>query len=419
MIDIRREIDKNVIGESFSSKKPHIFGNGKTTFKQLKELFTDIFDSRIIKFSKHVPKIDAYLTVKDGNWYVSSYLRPEQQYPIGNASKLNECDDDSSNAVQQTFENIVKCLKSLDPVLLNRFFANGNNRLYVSLVCPPSGCSKLYGDRCFAEYNGIDCFDGKNKVGDDKKSSFQLYKILKNGANVKNEFSEISPEQLALIKKCRDERSTLKQLINQLAKMVDGIGWGCSIYDYVQDRYSRYLVNKALKYGLDVSKKGALVDELTSRLSGTSNLHPTKSDLATFAKREGIDVKSDNYRQFLDDIEQNADQTNKDIILPIENAIYYAIASVANTVFSYASLDPNPKASKLVKQISMDLFDVGDNIEKCHFDCSKLDALKRALQKMTAYKDAAPKDIIIVNGGIPYGVECELDKLDKICGILA
>ena len=100
MIDIRREIDKNVIGESFSSKKPHIFGNGKTTFKQLKELFTEIFDSRIIKFSKRVPKIDAYLTVKDGNWFVSSYLRPEQQYPIGNASRLNECDDDSSNAVQ-------------------------------------------------------------------------------------------------------------------------------------------------------------------------------------------------------------------------------------------------------------------------------------------------------------------------------
>ena len=78
-----------------------------------------------------------------------------------------------------------------------------------------------------------------------------------------------------------------------MARLVDGIGWGCSIHDYVQDRYSRYLVNKALEHNLDVSKKGALVDELTSRLSGTSTLRPTKSDLATFAKREGIDVKSD------------------------------------------------------------------------------------------------------------------------------
>ena len=110
MIDIRKEIDKSIIGESFSSKKPHIFGDDKTTFKQLKDLFTDIFDTRIIKFSKKVPKVDAYLTVKDGNWYVSSYLRPEQQYPIGNASRLNEEDSSSKDAVQKTFDGIVESL---------------------------------------------------------------------------------------------------------------------------------------------------------------------------------------------------------------------------------------------------------------------------------------------------------------------
>lgn len=99
MVDIRNEIDKIVLVESFSSKKPHIFNDDKTTFKQLKDLFTSIFDSRVIKFSRKVPKLDAYLTVKDGNWFVSSYLRPEQQYPIGNASKLHESGADSKDAV--------------------------------------------------------------------------------------------------------------------------------------------------------------------------------------------------------------------------------------------------------------------------------------------------------------------------------
>jgi len=134
-----------------------------------------------------------------------------------------------------------------------------------------------------------------------------------------------------------------------LARLVDGIGWGCSIRDYVQDRYSRYLVNKALEHNLDVSKKGALVDELTSRLSGTSTLRPTKSDLATFAKREGIDVKSDDYKAFLDDIEQNAAMTNKDIMSPIENAIYFAVSNIVQALLSYISLDPNPKAKKLAQ----------------------------------------------------------------------
>ena len=134
-----------------------------------------------------------------------------------------------------------------------------------------------------------------------------------------------------------------------MARLVDGIGWGCSIRDYVQDRYSRYLVNKALEHNLDVSKKGALVDELTSRLSGTSTLRPTKSDLATFAKREGIDVKSDDYKAFLDDIEQNAAMTNKDIMSPIENAIYFAVSNIVQALLSYISLDPNPKAKKLAQ----------------------------------------------------------------------
>ena len=412
MVDISKELDKKILEESFSSKKPHIFNDDKTTFKQLKELFTDIFDSRVIKFTKKVPKVDAYLTMKDGNWFVSSYLRPEQEYPIGNAMKLREAEGDSKDAVQKTFDSIAEALKSIDPVLLNRFFANGNNRLRISLVCPPEGCSKLYNDKCFTEYGGIDCFCNGKKIGDDKKSSFELYKIMKASPSLKSEFTEITPEQLAAVKNCKDERTVLKQLIETLSKLVDGIGWGCTIRDYVQDRYSRYLVNKALEHNLDVSKKGALVDELTSRLSGTSALRPTKSDLATFAKREGIDIKSDDYKAFLDDIEQNAERTNSDIMLPIENAIYYAVSNAANIILGYAALDPNPKAKKLAQQIAGNLFAVCNSIEDCTFDSSKLDAMKKALSKACAYKEFAPKEVRIVNNGTPYAVTCECDKLE-------
>ena len=419
MVDISKELDKKILGESFSARKPHIFNDDKTTFKQLKDIFTDVFDQHVITFTKKVPKIDTYLTVKDGNWFVSSYLRPEQEYPIGNATKLRECENDSKDAVQKTFESIVESLETLDPVLLNRFFANGNNRLHMSLICPPCGCSKQYNDKCFAQYDGIDCFSDGKKVGNDKKSSFELYKILKANPSLKCEFAEITPEQLLAIKNCKDERKVLKQLVDQLSKLVDGIGWGCTIRDYVQDRYSRYLVNKALEHGLDVSKNGSLVDELTSRLSGTSTMRPTKSDLMTFAKREGIDVKSDEYKSFLDDIEQNAAQTNADIMSPIENAIYYAMSNAAHIILSYAALDPNEKAKKLAQQIASDLFAICDSIEDCSLDCSKLDAMKKALSKLCSYKDIAPKEIRIVNGGTPYAVACECEKLDKLYKVIA
>ena len=108
---------------------------------------------------------------------------------------------------------------------------------------------------------------------------------------------------MSAIRACKSSSKVLQQLMARLSKLVDGLGWGCSLRDYIQERYSRYLVNKALEHHIDVSKKGAFVDELTSRLSGVSSLRPTKSDLVTFAKREGIDVNSDSYREFLSDVE--------------------------------------------------------------------------------------------------------------------
>ena len=416
MVDISIELDKKILGESFSIKKPHMFNDEKTTFKQLKELFTDIFGTTTMKFSKKVPKVDAYLTTRDGDWYVSSYLRPEQEWPLGNAAKLRlkESDEESSNAMQKSFNKIVECLQTIDPVLLNRFFANGNNKLHVKLVCPPNGCAKQYDDACFAEYDGIDCFTDGKKVGNDKKSSFELFKILKASPALKYEFSEITPEQLSSIKCCNDDKYVLKQLVEKLSTLVDGLGWGCTIYDYVQDRYSRYLVNKALEHGIDVSKNGTLVSELASRLSGTSSMRPTKSDLATFAKREGIDVKSDSYREFLDDIEQNADQTNKDIMLPIEKTLCFALLNVANNVLCYASLDPNQKAKKIASQLASVLPKICKSIEDCEFDASKLDAMKKALAKACAYKELAPAEVRVVSNGTPYSAMCECDKIEKL-----
>lgn len=418
MVDISKELDKNILNESFSSKRPHLFNDDRTTFKQLKELFTNVFDGKMMKFSKKVPSIDVYLTTRDGDWYVSSYLRPKEEYPIGNAMKLRETEGDGQDAIKQSLDRIVECMKSIDPMLLNRYFANGNNRMHIKLICPPDGCSSFYNGSCFGTYNGIDCFSKGKKIGNDKKTSFELFKILKVCPSLNYEFSEVTPDQLTAIKACNDENEVLKQLINRLSKFIDGLGWGCSIHDYIQDRYSRYLVNKALEYGLDVSRNGSLVSELASRLSGTSSLRPTKSDLVTFAKREGIDVKSDNYKAFLDDVENNAQQTNSDIMLPIEKVLYFALANAACNVLGYASIDPNPKAKKFLHQIASDMFYNCKSIDDCAFDASKLDAMKKALAKICTYKDIAPKEVRVMNNGTPYSIACECEKFDKMHSLI-
>lgn len=166
------------------------------------------------------------------------------------------------------------------------------------------------------------------------------------------------------MKNCKDEKQVLKEVIEQLNKLVDGLGWGCSLKYYIEDKYSRYIVNKALEHGLDISRNGHLVNELVSRLSN-AGVRPTKSDLMTFAKREGIDCKSDSYKQFLDDIETGASQMNNEIISPIEKTLCYAISCIANNIIAMIAVDPNPKAQKLLSSIAVSLFDVKDSIDSC------------------------------------------------------
>lgn len=168
MIDIKTELDRKLLEESFSSRRPKLLNNNKTTFKQLKDTFTALLNNGIVKFTKNVPKVDVYLTATDGNWFVSSYLRPEQKYPIGNAMKLRECDtDDKLAMVDYTLNDVVQCLKSIDPVLLNRFLANGSNCIHLSLAFCPCGCPLSGKSKCLVEFKGLDSFNKGKKVGAD------------------------------------------------------------------------------------------------------------------------------------------------------------------------------------------------------------------------------------------------------------
>lgn len=127
---------------------------------------------------------------------------------------------------------------------------------------------------------------------------------------LKQENTEISKPAILKIKSVVQAKKVLETVLAKLNEFINGVGWKCTINDYVQDRYSRHLVNKALEHGLDVSRSSEFVTELANRLSNVSGKKPTRSDLVTFAKREGLDSKSDSYREFINDVEGCAGETN-------------------------------------------------------------------------------------------------------------
>ena len=406
MIDI-----KDILEESkyFSPNKKHVFRDANFKFKDLKNLFNAAFGAHLVKFSKKVPKFDVYFTTTDGKWFISSYDRPKEKYPLGNAFKLRESDE-SDAAFKSTIDDIAEAFQQIDGKLLNRFFANGKNNLHMTIIFPPANQR----NKCFLKFNGIDCFDGNKNIGKDEKSSFELYKILKSCPCLAKEFSSLDPEQLAILKKCPNEKNTLSNIMKKLTSFANELGWGSTIQEYICDRYSKYLTNKAMKHNIDVSKNSQFINELAGRLSGTSVTHPTRSDLMTFAKRDGINVKSQEYRDFLADVEDHAAETNAAILSPLENTMRYGLANALKCLISYIAFDSNDNTKKIVKMLHPCLCGDCSSIENCNNENMPVDVLKNDIKKLCSCIDDVPSEILIMNNGIPYTMSCNIAKIREL-----
>ena len=122
--------------------------------------------------------------------------------------------------------------------------------------------------------------------------------------------------------------------------MTDGLGWRCTLDQYVDDKYSRHIVNAAMKHGIDVSRDSQFVKSLVRRLAEiAARGKPTKSDLATYAKCDKVDFKSDACREFLADVEQNAQRTNDEVLGPITGFAKNLVKAAVGLASVIASFD--------------------------------------------------------------------------------
>ena len=95
-----------LFSESKTTKQIHMFNNGKTTFRQLRDALTDVFSSGSLAFSKKVPFVQLYVTSKDGKFFASSVKNVGKLIPIEKMSTLSECD--SADSVTETAKDIAQ-----------------------------------------------------------------------------------------------------------------------------------------------------------------------------------------------------------------------------------------------------------------------------------------------------------------------
>lgn len=259
--------------------------------------------------------VTAYVTCRDGDFVVS----PGKPGPDG-CVPLKDADSDMWKLpkrqrpyADKTLKDILNAVSGLDAGL----FGNGRNYLKCVLAAPPEGREAEYEGKFLAVFPEVAQFDaGMNKIEGEPAGSAEILAAANSCPCARA--AQIRDEQVAALKKAEACRKQMEQLEKQLEKMTDGLGWRCTLDQYVDDKYSRRVVNAAMKHGVDVSRDSQFVKSIVRRLAEmAARGRPTKSDLATYAKCDKVDFKSDACREFLADVEQDAERTNGEVLGPI------------------------------------------------------------------------------------------------------
>lgn len=395
MINIEDVFEDTMLCEGLSAPK-HIFDDGELTFADIRDIMTRIFSGGL-KITEQIDGIDLLVTYKDGKFCVASDVNDiKKPVPLDKiTSKFCDADPAIQNAFMNSLKDLSIALSELDPIQLNKFFANGQNFMQCKIVYPPCQNIMDYGNKCFICLNKLMCFNDKYKeVGEDSESATSLFNVLNNNGALQQNTFEITKPNVLKIKNLPSSKKTLQKILEKLNGFIDGVGWKCSLNGYIQDRYGRHIVNKALEHGLDVARNSDFVNELASRLSNVSGRKPTKQDLITYAKREGIDYKGQQYKDLINDLQTNAQTTNDEIIKPIETLIAYAALQLMKNIEGYMSVDPSATAGRALATIDDAILKLGEN--DMDMPPEKMQVFKKNLARIEKYHEMMPASGVLV-----------------------
>lgn len=395
MINLKEVFENTMICEGMNNPK-HIFDDGELTFADIRDILTRIFSGGLT-ITEQLDGLDMLITYKNGKFCVARDS-DDVKKPVP-LEKITTKYCDADPAIQNAFMNSLKdlsiALSELDPVQLNKFFANGQNFMHCKVIYPPCQNIMDYGNKCFLCLDKLICFNDKYKeVGEDTEQAKTLFDVLDNNGVLQQNTFEIKKPNILKIKNLQSSKKVLQNILDKLNGFIDGVGWKCSLNGYIQDRYGRHIVNKALEHGLDVSRNSEFVNELASRLSNVSGRKPTKQDLVTYAKREGIDCKCQQYKDLLNDLQSNAQATNDEIIRPIENLIAYAALQLMKNIEGYMSIDPSATAGKALATIDDAIFKMSEN--DMDMSPEKMQVFKKNLSRIEKYHEMMPASGVLI-----------------------
>ena len=393
----------------------HLFDQGQLTFSEIRDIFKKLFTGKL-GISEKIDGMNLNVTFKDGevkaSRNTSTLKNPLSIKEL--AQHFDGRDGDIKTAFVKTMKDLSTALSSIDQSKLNKFFANGRKFMSIEIVYPTTRNIVDYGNRCMIVLHGINVFNDKFKrIGQDKEAANELFSMLKKHDALKQETFEISGPVKLKLKNIKDNETALNEILAELDKIVDGFGYKATVAEYAQERFKKYIVNMATKAGLDLNRNSDFVVELADRMSNVSGRNPTKSDIATYAKKEGLDIKSDEYKNFVNNLLQTAPIANSEVIAPLEDLVVKAGTVLMSNIEGYISLDPSGYAKKLATEIDSvkKEFNNNDGLTP-----QKVAMFKKNLVKLNKYGEVAnpAEGIVFLYKGSPYKLTGNFGAINQI-----
>ena len=402
-----------------SQHMSHVFEDPDLKFKDLKDIFTKLFKGKL-SITEKTDGQNLTVTYKDGKLGAARNKATLQEpMSIEELEKKFDGRGEIKNAFVNSMKDLQKAVKSLSEDDIRSIFKDGKAFMAFEIIYPPTKNVVDYGNRCLIQFHGVNIYDENwKKVSEDKAAADKLYELLKAKNALKQDTFEITGPAKLHLKDSKTGEESLKLILDELGKLADGLGWNATINDYAKERFEKYIINRAMEVDFPVNKRSDFVDELADRLSKLSKRRPTKSDLAAFAKKEGIDVKSEQYNNFIKEIDATIDDANQVIIKPLEDLVIKAGLLLMKNLVGFIATDPKKSSKKLATELDAAIKELSN--KETSLDMSKLNRFKKNLAKLDQWqREIMPAEgIVFMYKGKVFKMTSTFGAVNQIMGIL-
>ena len=418
---------KEYLIESKKKRPLHLFEDGEMTFGDIRNIVEDIFSKNIVSIVNRKPVATISLTCIDGKVMGTlNGLNPST--PI--VSEKLGSEYKGTKAFKEAFNNsiagIEKKISELGVDEQNEMFDNGRRFINFQLISPASEDSLSKTDNRFlAIPSGTTHYDEKfenetpltESDTDIAQRMIDLFSVVNNDKTSKasnldplaRDAYRLTNEEMQAFAKCPNRKEAINEVSKLLMELIDGLGYRATLNDYVKERYERKIMNCATKSGIDLRRSSEFVSEMVDRLSTMSAKRPTMGDLTTYAKREGLDVKSERYKKFLEMIEGTLDTDNYEMLRPISILLNRIVVLFLTSILGYAMMC-DVKLANSITVVLDSLESAGEMTE------ANLTLLKKLFNKLYEFAKTHENgdDFVCCKNDCAYTIKCRFPAIESL-----